>query len=112
MVPDSPAVKAGHQEEDVIVRLDDVPIGNTGELSKFLIAHPPGETVTVVFFRGNEERITQITLGKSPTGWRQVTTVPPIKLLGNHIGQQVVPVQPGYASYPLDVGFTPLAQGP
>ena len=68
VVPDSPAAKAGLQEEDVIVRLDDLPLGNDGELSKSLIAHPPGETVTVVFFRGNEQRITQITLGKRPIG--------------------------------------------
>ena len=66
VVPDSPAAKAGLQQEDVIVRLGDVPIGNTGELSKFLIAHPPGETVAVVFFRGSEERTARITLGKRP----------------------------------------------
>ena len=40
VVPDSPAAKAGLQEEDVIVELGDEPIRNTGELSKFLIAHP------------------------------------------------------------------------
>ena len=48
VVPDSPAAKAGLQEEDVIVELGGEPIRNTGELSKFLIAHPPGDTVTVV----------------------------------------------------------------
>ena len=56
------------QEEDIIVRLDDEPIRNTGELSKFLIAHPPGEIVTVVFFRGSEERTTQVTLTERPKG--------------------------------------------
>ena len=50
VVPDSPAAKAGLQEEDVIVELGDEPIRNTGELSKFLIAHPPGSMVTVVYF--------------------------------------------------------------
>jgi len=66
VVPGSPADNAGLQEEDIIVRLDDEPIRNTGELSKFLIAHPPGETVTVVFFRGSEEKSAQITLEERP----------------------------------------------
>ena len=66
VVPGSAADDAGLQEEDIIVRLDDEPIRNTGELSKFLIAHPPGETVTVVFFRGSEEKSAQVTLGERP----------------------------------------------
>ena len=66
VVPDSPAAKAGLQEEDVIVELGDEPIRNTGELSKFLIAHPPGDTVTVVYFRGSEKRSARVTLGEQP----------------------------------------------
>ena len=66
VVPDSPAAKAGLQEEDVIVELGDEPIRNTGELSKFLIAHPPGDTVTVVYFRGSEKRSAQVSLAERP----------------------------------------------
>ena len=66
VVPDSPAAKAGLQEEDVIVELGDEPIRNTGELSKFLIAHPPGDTVTVVYFRGSEKRSARVTLAERP----------------------------------------------
>lgn len=64
--PSGAADMAGLQAEDVIVQLGDEPIRNTGELSKFLIAHPAGETVTVVFFRGTEERTAQLTLGEPP----------------------------------------------
>ena len=49
VVPRSAGDDAGLQQEDVIVRLDDEPIRNTGELSKFLVAHPPGGKVSVVF---------------------------------------------------------------
>ena len=66
VVPDSPAAKAGLQEEDVIVELGDESIRNTGELSKFLIAHPPGDTVSVVYFRGDEKRSAQVTLAEQP----------------------------------------------
>ncbi len=64
----SPADEAGLEEEDVIVQMGDQPIRNTGELSKFLIAHPPGETVAIVFFRGSEERTAQVTFAEQPKG--------------------------------------------
>ena len=66
VIPGTAADSAGLREEDIIVRLDDVPIRNTGELSKFLITHPPGETITVVFFRGSEEKSVQVTLEERP----------------------------------------------
>ena len=56
----------GLRAEDVIVRLGDETIANTGELSKFLVAHLPGETVRVVFYRGDDERTVQLTLGTRP----------------------------------------------
>jgi len=68
VIPDSPAAKAGLQAEDVIVQLGDEPIRNTGELSKFLIAHPPGESVSVLFFRGNSQSSTRVILGERPKG--------------------------------------------
>ena len=66
VVPDSPAAKAGLQEEDVIVQLGDDPIRNTGELSKFLIAHPPGESVSVLFFRRGSQSSIRVILGDRP----------------------------------------------
>ena len=54
------------QVEDVIVKLGDLPIRNTGELSKFLIAHLPGETVDIVYYRGDTKISGSITLGDRP----------------------------------------------
>jgi len=68
VVPDSGAGKAGLREEDVIVQMGGEPIRNTGELSKFMIANLPGETVTIVFFRGTDKKTTQATLGEHPKG--------------------------------------------
>ena len=68
VVPDSAAADDGLQPNDVIVGLGDEEIGNTGELSKFLLAHPPGEMVNVVFYRGNEERNVLLTLDERPMG--------------------------------------------
>ena len=46
--------------------MGDEPIRNIGERSMLLIAHPPGNTVTVVYFGGNEKRTTQATFAAQP----------------------------------------------
>ena len=68
VVPDSGAAKAGLSEEDVIVQMGGEPIRNTGELSKFMIDNLPGETVTIVYFRGTDRKTTQATLGELTKG--------------------------------------------
>lgn len=62
----SAAFGAGLQDGDVIVGLDDDPIKNTGELSKFLIDHPPGQTIFAEILRGEERLTVEITLGERP----------------------------------------------
>ena len=68
VIPGTAAEEAGLQVEDVIVQLGEVSIVNTGELSKFLMTHPPGDTVEVVFYRGSTKKTAQITLRQRPTG--------------------------------------------
>ena len=65
-VPGSGAAEAGLQQGDVIVMMDDVEIHNTGELSRFLINHTAGETITIVYFRGTERIETTVTLTVRP----------------------------------------------
>jgi len=57
---------AGLQEADVIVELGDERITNNGELSKFLLKHPPGETVRLVYYRGPTKIVGEVTLGERP----------------------------------------------
>ena len=66
VIPGTAAADAGLQVEDVIVQLGELPIRNTGELSKFLIAHLPGETVDLVYYRGDTKISTRITLRDLP----------------------------------------------
>ena len=62
-----PAADAGLRDGDVIVQLGSEAIVNTGEMSKFLLTHPPGETITISFFRGSEQVTIEVTLGdRSP----------------------------------------------
>lgn len=60
------AEKAGLSQYDVIVQLGNEFIPNTGALSKFLISHPPGEKVKVVYFRRETRREAEVTLGERP----------------------------------------------
>ena len=62
------AESAGLLAGDIIVRLGDEAISNTGEMSRFLMRHLPGETVDVAYVRGTTQIATQITLGERPTG--------------------------------------------
>ncbi len=62
------AANAGLQQGDVIVEMGGESIANTGELSKFLIANPPGEEIEIIFFRGTDRQSAKVTLGERPTG--------------------------------------------
>ena len=61
-----PANLAGLKMEDVIVKLDEIAVETVGGLEKFLIAHGPGETVKVTFYRQGDIQSTEIILGDSP----------------------------------------------
>ena len=65
VAPGSVAAKDGSKGK-AIVQMGDEPIRNIGERSMLLIAHPPGNTVTVVCFTGNEKRTTQATFAAQP----------------------------------------------
>jgi S1-C subfamily serine protease len=58
-----PADGGGLQSGDVIVELAGQEINNSGELFQVLTEHRAGETVTVEFYRGDDLRSTEVTLG-------------------------------------------------
>jgi S1-C subfamily serine protease len=60
------AAEAGLQVEDIIVMLGSQAIRNTGELSKFLISHQPGETVDILIIRDGREVSGKLTLRERP----------------------------------------------
>ena len=66
VIPGTAAAAAGLQVEDIIVQLGDESIINTGELSQFLLKHPPGETVRIVLFRNGTKITSTITLRERP----------------------------------------------
>ena len=66
VLPDTAAAAAGLEEGDIILSMRGEELRNNGELSKFLIAHQPGETVEMVFLRDGEEATIEVTLGERP----------------------------------------------
>ena len=66
VLPGSAADDAGLMDGDIILSMGDQPLRNTGELSKFLISHQPGDVVNVTLLRDGEELIASITLAERP----------------------------------------------
>ena len=66
--PGTPAAGAGIQVGDVIVALDNQPIGDPEGLATAIGNHKPGDRVTVTYQRGGARRTAQIILGTRPVG--------------------------------------------
>ncbi len=66
VLPGSAADDAGLMAGDIILSMDGQALRNTGELSKFLISHQPGDAMNVTLLREGDELIANITLGKRP----------------------------------------------
>ena len=62
----SPAARGGLQVNDIIVSIAGEDVGNSGELLQVLFEHKAGETVTVEFFRGDQQQSSEVILGDRP----------------------------------------------
>ena len=70
----SAARRAGLRDGDLLIQLDDRPISNTGDLSKFLLEHPPGDTVDATIYPAgvaglyhrDKTVVRRVTLGERP----------------------------------------------
>ena len=63
------AERAGLQAGDIIVGINDDPVGDIGELGRILAKYGPGTTVTVWYLRtdaGDEPQRTEVMLGVQP----------------------------------------------
>ncbi len=66
VVPGSPSWDAGLRPGDVILTANGERMPTTGELLKFLMLHPPGESMEVLALRDGEPFTTSFTLGERP----------------------------------------------
>jgi len=63
---DSPGMKAGLKENDVIVKIDGKPISRTNQLQTMLSGKDPGDQVTLTVMREGSPKNVTITLGSIP----------------------------------------------
>lgn len=66
--PGGPADGAGIEVDDIIVQMNDFPIRDLTDLSRFLRRNRAGESVTVTLVRDQRVRRIQISLGSPPEG--------------------------------------------
>jgi S1-C subfamily serine protease len=64
--PGTPAEKAGLRAGDIIVKIDNKDINNTGDLQQALINDPPGTKITVTYYRGSDKKTADLTLTTRP----------------------------------------------
>ena len=66
VAPGSPSWDAGLRPADLILTANGEPMPTTGELLKFLMMHPPGESMEVLVLREGDQFTTSFTLGERP----------------------------------------------
>jgi len=67
VVDDGPAAKAGLQKDDIILRVKDVEIAGSEQLTNYVAGLPPGAMVDMVIWRDNKEKTLSVKLGERPT---------------------------------------------
>ena len=66
VLPEGPAEDAGMENEDVILRVDDMEIQDGGDLSEALSRRHAGERIQIEYERDEEVAVTEVVLGELP----------------------------------------------
>jgi S1-C subfamily serine protease len=66
--PSSPASAAGLEQWDVITRMDDTEITGQDDAVAAILAHNPGDKVTLDVVRGHDHQTIELTIGERPNG--------------------------------------------
>jgi serine protease Do len=65
--PNSPAGKAGVRPGDVITKIDDRKVQDSGDISEYVTSKPIGTAVTLAYYRDGKPGTLKVVLGEFPT---------------------------------------------
>jgi len=65
VTPGSPADKAGIQENDIILEVDDRKVTERNQLADLIVAHKPGDEISLKIYHKGEEKNIKVVLGKN-----------------------------------------------
>ncbi|MCL5292633.1 MAG: trypsin-like peptidase domain-containing protein [Actinobacteria bacterium] len=68
VVADGPADKAGLKTNDVIVKMDGLPVRTADDVFGVVNGHAPEDEVEMIFFRGADQKTVTVTLGERTSG--------------------------------------------
>jgi serine protease Do len=89
---DGPAAKAGIEAGDIIIRINDDPVGNSAELPPKVAAITPGESVKLEIWRQGKSRELKVTVGELKSA--QVATNDTSDADQGRLGVAVRPLSP------------------
>lgn len=69
VVPGGPADRAGLEENDIIIRIENTEIKSTNDLLDMLLDCQIGQQINITFIRGKDTKTTTATLQESPPPW-------------------------------------------
>ena len=75
ITPDGPAQEYGLMAYDVIVAIDDQPVGRTGQLQQSIARKRPGDRIDVTVYRDGRPRTINVRLGEAELSPEPVTAV-------------------------------------
>ncbi len=67
VIPGSPADKAGIEENDIIRKVNGIPVTRSSPLGFLIRRFAPGDTITLELLHDGKQRTVQVTLEKAPT---------------------------------------------
>ncbi len=76
VIPGSPADKAGIEENDIIIKIDDVTLGDTHPLNVVLRKYNVGDSISVTLLHDGQEKTVTVKLAERPVDATAPSTAP------------------------------------